>query len=193
MDLIWIILFLFALSASILIYNWYNNTVYVRSTIDNEYYLVRKYPDKQLASNMLAQIKQNIYKLCNYLYAHRESKYKKYKSNIIALTTNIQNAVIEESNEHSLYTSYTIDKGKNLVFCLRSKTTKQIYDLNLLMYVVLHEISHIACPDFGHSKLFIDIFAFMVKVAMDIGLYKKIDFDNQPSEYCGLVIRNSVI
>ena len=37
----------------------YSDLEYVKSTIDNEMYLVRNRPDKQKASNILAKIKKN--------------------------------------------------------------------------------------------------------------------------------------
>ena len=61
------------------------------------------------------------------------------------------------------------------------------------MYVTLHEIAHIACPEYGHTPLFNKIFAFFTETASDIGLYKKISFETSPREYCGLTISNSII
>ena len=61
------------------------------------------------------------------------------------------------------------------------------------MYVALHEIAHIACPEYGHTDLFKKIFAFFVLVAMNIGIYKKIDFNYDPVDYCGLTITESII
>jgi len=81
-----------------------------------------------------------------------------------------------------------------LVFCLRSKNNKmKLHDINLMMYVVLHEISHIACPEYGHTDLFKKIFSFLTNVAINIGIYKRIDFKINPSEYCGLTITNSIV
>ena len=43
------------------------NMTYVKSDIDNNYYLVRDLPDKNIAVNMLAYNKQKIIKLINQL------------------------------------------------------------------------------------------------------------------------------
>ena len=56
------------------------------------------------------------------------------------------------------------------------------------MYVALHELSHIACPEIGHPPLFRDVFAFLTKNAKEMGLYEEIDFNINPHEYCGLII-----
>ena len=80
------------------------------------------------------------------------------------------------------------------MFCLRSKKHKDIlHDFNLVMYVALHELSHVACPSYGHGDEFKKVFAFIATVAVDIGIYKKIEFNFKPEEYCGLTITDSII
>ena len=61
------------------------------------------------------------------------------------------------------------------------------------MYVTLHEMAHVACPEFGHTPLFKNIFLFFTQVAIDLNLYRKIPFDEDPREYCGLTISDSII
>ena len=61
------------------------------------------------------------------------------------------------------------------------------------MYVALHEISHLACKEIGHTQLFKDIFEFIVIQAIEINLYKKIDFEENPTEYCGMTLTSSII
>ena len=63
-----------------------------------------------------------------------------------------------------------------------------------MMYVVLHEISHVACPIYdNHGPLFKEIFAFITNIAIKINIYKKIDFMQNPEEYCGLTITDSIV
>jgi hypothetical protein len=195
MRLRWILIFLLVLVIAIIYINYQNQDVtYVKSDIDSEYYLVRDLDDKQQASNMLAKIKGNIMYLTNYLYKYRDSKYTEYQQYIVQLHSRIKNVVVLESSEDSVYTSYSVNKGEQIVFCLRSRKIKnQLHKLNLLMYVVLHEISHVACPEYGHTPLFKRIFAFITEVAILIGLYNKIDFSHDPMEYCGLIITDSIV
>jgi hypothetical protein len=61
------------------------------------------------------------------------------------------------------------------------------------MYVALHEISHVACPEVGHTELFKKIFHFITKIAINMGIYKKIDFAKNPVEYCGLTVSESIV
>ncbi len=54
-------------------------------------------------------------------------------------------------------------------------------------------MGHVACPEFGHTDLFKDIFAFLATEAVKIGIYTKIDFKQDNKEYCGLTITDSII
>jgi len=165
---------------------------YVVSNIDNEKYLVRELPDMQLAADMLARIKSDMITLSKYLSENKE-KYKENLTYIDQLAQNIKPIVYSESSQDSMYTSYSVNKGEQIVFCLRSKTTAELHDYNLVMYVALHEISHVACPSYGHGDEFKKVFAFITQVAVSMNLYTKIDFANSPVMYCGISIADSII
>lgn len=166
----------------------------VRSDIDSKFYIVRDEETKQRASNMLGRIRKNILTLTNYLVQNRDSKYKHMAPYIDQLSSRIKSVKISESDGSSKYTSYSVNKGEELVFCLRSKKGINImHELNLVMYVALHEIAHIACPEFGHTPLFKKIFTFFTKISAKIGVYKIIPFGYDSREYCGLIISDSVV
>ncbi len=176
-----------------LIKSRHTNLKYVRSDIDEEMYLVRDLEDKQKAANMLARIKKNIFYLKDYMMNNLE-EYKEMEPYIRQLDRKIKGTVFSESSEDSMYTSYSVNKGEKIVFCLRSKNNKdKIHKLNLVMYVTLHEMAHVACPEYGHTPLFKKIFAFFVTTADKIGIYKRIPFDENPKEYCGLTISDSIV
>lgn len=172
----------------------HSDLAYVKADVDNEYYLVRDLSDRQQASNLLARLKQRIETLTRYLSERRDTEYAKFAPYIRQLEDRIKNVVVLESSEDSVYTSYSVNKGEQIVFCLRSREIKnQLHKLNLLMYVVLHEMAHVACPEYGHTPLFKEIFTFLATVAVSIHLYERIDFARDPTEYCGLTISDSVI
>jgi len=169
--------------------------VSVKSDVDNDVYVVRDLPDKQTAANMLAKIKQNIFYISNYLFEHIKN-YPEYKQYISQLHSRIQNCIIMESSENSIYTSYSVNKGEQIVFCIRSRDKdhkRQLHSLNLMMYVALHEMSHVACPENGHTELFRKIFEFIATTGVELGKYKRIPFAEQPVECCGLIIKASII
>ena len=169
------------------------NLKYVKSDIDDKEYLVRDLPDKQQAANMLARIRINIMKIDDYLINNID-KYPEMADYIRQLHQKIKYTEYSESTEDSTYTSYSVNKGEQIVFCLRSKSNpNKMHDINLVMYVALHEISHVACPEYGHGDLFKKIFGFITQVAIEQGFYHRIAFDKDPTEYCGLVISDSII
>ena len=171
----------------------YHDMVYVKSDIDSAYYLVRDVNDKQHASNMLARIKQNIVRITKYVKENRD-KYPEMKQYIDQLDMRIKNAIIQENSKNSKYTSYSVNKGEQIVFCLRTITDSgELHDINLLMYVVLHEMAHVGCPEIGHTPLFIEIFKFLCHRSIQLKLYKKIHFNTNPAQYCGMEIADSVI
>jgi predicted metal-dependent hydrolase len=167
---------------------------YVKSRVNNVEYLVRDTSDKQEAADRLGLIEVNIKKFIDYVYSNKDNEdYVKNKEYIEQLHNRIKNVVISESSADSSYTSYSVNKGEQLVFCLRSKYTNSLHDLNLLMYVVLHELSHVGCPEYGHGPLFKKIFAFFAECGIKCDVYKKIEFNKYPKEYCGLMISESII
>lgn len=180
-------------------YGWHAGMVYVKSDIDGKSYLVRNNNDKMKAANILATVRNNIFAVTNYMnngLLNPDERYKKNKPYITQLNEKIQNVVIRESSDNSVYTSYTVNKGETIVFCIRSKLisrANELHDLNLIMYVALHEISHVACPEYNHTPLFKEIFKFICEEAIKMGIYKKIDFDTEPKEYCGMNITDSVV
>ena len=173
-----------------------NKMIYLKSNIDKQEYLVRDLPDAQKAANMLAKIKQNTMKLVEYLNKTKnddKNNVDEFSKYIDQLTTRIKTTIFSENSGDNDYTSYSVSKGEELVFCLRSKHKDKMHELNLLMYVVLHEISHIACPVYGHGPLFKKIFAYFTKEAIEIGIYTQIPFESEPKEYCGIMITDSII
>ncbi len=182
------------------------NMTYARSDVDNQLYMVRNCKDKQKACNLLAKLKQHIYQISDHIYLKctqgetaKTKRYIEFKPYAEQLHEKIQDIIIKESPENSVYTSYSVNKGEQIVFCIRSKTiasavsSNNIHDINLIMYVALHEISHVACPEYDHTPLFKRIFHFICEEAIDLGMYQKIDFKSSPREYCGMTISESII
>lgn len=176
-------------------YKYYKIATYVKSHVDNKYYLVRRLDDQQIAADILATIRKNITQVAEEAKRRFDkSDNTTYQNYINVLVNRIKNIrIIENINNHE-YTSYSVEKGEELVFCLRSRNNiDHLHDINILMYVVLHEIAHIACPEYGHTPLFKQIFTELTKIAIDINIYKKIDFKTYPEEYCGMQITDSVV
>jgi hypothetical protein len=169
--------------------NHYAEVTYVKANFDGQHYLVRRLPDKQKAAEMLARLAADIEKLIKHLLA-------KYPDNpdVKRLYENFDKKNISESSPDSGYTSYTVDKGKRIVLCLRQKDGNNTFvDYNTVLYPCIHEISHAATTDIGHTPHFWELFRFILKEAIEIGIYKYVDYAKHPVPFCGIKITSSVI
>jgi hypothetical protein len=128
---------------------------------NNVKFMVYNDKNKVESANLLATLVDRMYKLRNNLINNKK-KYQEYEQYIDLLEKNFNNerTYIYENIPDSDLTSYTINKGEELSICLKSKTTGNFHDINLLMYVAIHEMAHMACPEIGHDDLFKKIFLF---------------------------------
>jgi hypothetical protein len=76
--------------------------------------------------------------------------------------------------------------------CLRQRDDKeQLVDENVILFVALHEISHVGTVSVGHTQEFWNNFAWLLKEAEHLEIYKYTDFASHPVEYCGVQITDS--
>ena len=173
-----------------------NNIFYTKS----EYgvYTIIKDADKKDKLNLLTLIIQNMYKLKEHL-VNNINKLQDYKEYIKLLDINFNKdrTYIYETDitkkENKNITSFSVNKGEELSICLKSKETEKLHDINILMYVVIHEMAHFACPEIGHGDLFQKIFKKFLEEAINIGIYKYEDYSKTPQEYCGIILNTSII
>ena len=171
------------------IYDDSSHTDLVKETskIDGKTYLVRNLPDKQKAADLIANTKQKLIKLADYL----EEKYPN-DPRVERLIINFKPEKIMESTPDSKYTSYSVNKGEKVVLCLRSRNSKEeLVEDNVLMFVALHELSHICTKSIGHTDEFWNNFKWLLQKSIDINIYIKQDFQKKPQEYCGTTITDS--
>jgi predicted metal-dependent hydrolase len=170
-----------------------NNLVYIEGQ-NGLKFLINEDTDKQNKIKLLSKIIENMYKLKNYM-VYNINKFPEYKEYINQLNENFteKRTTIYETDPTSDLTSFSVNKGEELSICLKSKKTGELHDINLLMYVVIHEMAHFACPDVGHGLLFKKIFKKFIEEAININLYKKVDYSEHPVEYCGMTLSSSII
>lgn len=160
---------------------------YVKSDVDGREYQVQSLPDKEGAADLLAGIRKHLMTLV----AHLEKMYPE-DERTIQIKNKFSPDRISEGVENSKYTSYSINKGEKIVFCLRHKdSTKKLMDLNTMIFVALHELAHVASKDVGHTDTFWANFRWLLEEAIQIGVYKEQDFKSKPQPYCGIVITDS--
>lgn len=165
--------------------NKHKDMEYVKSSVDNKEYLVRKLSDKQEAADILAETRLRLVKLCDYLK-------EKYPNDKRAQRCYVNNTTIVESQPKSKFTSFSVNKGEKIVFCIRSRNSdEKLVNLNLLMFVALHELAHVVTKSVGHTEEFWDNFKWILIQAVKIKIYKPHDFQKKPEEYCGTQITDS--
>ena len=184
------------------------DVVYVKSNVDNKEYLVRNLKDKQNAADLLARVRGKLTKLVRYLKSNdikylSESLPESLKKNIEKSTVNLKADIdrlennfhednLSESTPDHKYTSYSVNKGEKIVFCMRKKNQKETLESeNIMMFVALHELSHVMTKSVGHTPEFWDNFRFLLKIAIKLKLYQNVDFNREPHEYCGTQITDT--
>lgn len=75
--------------------------------------------------------------------------------------------------------SYTVNKER-IYLCIRDRNG-DYYSHDILMYVLLHEIAHMLCPEIGHTPKFKEIFDSLISHATQCGIYTPTEI---PSDYC---------
>lgn len=181
----------------------YSESLYIESSVDNNSYLIRRGKNKtkeylEESANMLAEINSRVLKLVDHLYRKYDGDETKIYF-IKKLKENYNSNILSEAAIDKRYTTYTIDK-KDMHICLRTRDDhEKIYDINLLMYVILHELAHLCnydkygTPIQGHGIEFKNIFRLLVKEGINIGIYKYENYVASPKNYCGMIISSTIV
>ena len=167
------------------------DVTYVQSTVDGKEYLVRNLEDKQEAADVLARLRQKLTTTCEYMERKYTSGHKRYVD-VSRMCRRFNGENIMESSDNNNYTSYSVNKGEEIVFCIRSRDGRDaLEDENMLTFVALHELAHIMTISVGHTEEFWNNFKFILTDAIEINIYQEIDFKHSPRSYCGTMITNS--
>ena len=116
----------------------------------------------------------------------------KLKDDIARLVSNFNPDAFSETTPDAKYTSYSVNKGEKIVFCLRDKKDgENLVKENIMTFVAIHELGHLMTKSIGHEPEFWNSFKLLLKIAIDNGLYKNIDFNSTPKDYCGIKITDT--
>lgn len=108
---------------------------------------------------------------------------------VILLTKRWNGRLSETSLKDASEAAYTQNK-KNISICVRNKQGR-VEDLNTAMFVLLHEMTHLASDCKDHPKEFWDNNKFFLFLADSSGLYTYQDFGAHSETYCGHKLNNS--
>jgi hypothetical protein len=171
----------------------------VKSNINEVHYRVVNKPDKQEASDAVAQLDQFAKDFIKnmklrYSSAGRDPLGYELVANLVKRYKG--GSSISENTPNNSDTSYTLNKGDYIVLCLREKKAPyRLHDIETLKFVFLHELAHVAMTitDSDHSINFWRQFKFLLEEARDQGLYVPIDYKKSPTPYCGTEIKYNPI
>jgi len=114
------------------------------------------------------------------------------REDIERLKKNFNPDAFSETTPDAKYTSYSVNKGEKIVFCLRDKKEgEKLVKENIMTFVSIHELAHLMTKSIGHEPDFWANFKLLLKVSIDNGLYKNIDFNSTPKPYCGINITDT--
>ena len=189
-DILGYIMILFII---IIVYKIYNESdifqlTCVMSTVDGEKYCVRERKNIQNASDLLAKTTKKMKELVEHLKNTQQDK-----ESVKRLIKRFNPNKIVETLPTSEYTAYSENKGQKLAFCLNkeNENNNNLIDENTLMFVALHEMSHIASKSIGHNDEFWNNFKFLIIEAKNAGLYNPVDYKKTNTSYCGMEITDN--
>jgi len=184
-----IIIIIVTIIGAYYIYNYYANygLISVKSNIDNNDYIVQIKDDSLEAANLIARIREKLI----ILMEHLKKSYGKEDKRVKLLIKNFRSDRLKEGVSTPGYTSYSVNKGEQIILCLRNND--KLVDINTLFFVVLHEFAHLATESIGHTEEFWDNFRWILEESINIGLYIKQEFKIKNVEYCGMTITSSPI
>jgi len=162
---------------------------YVVSKRDQRKYLVRNMRDKEEAAELLSLIREKLLELIYYL----KEKYPQ-DPRVIRLHEKFDPEQLSESATNSGYTSYSVNKGEKLVFCIRHRNEQEnLIDVNTMIFVAIHELAHIMTQSVGHTREFWENMKFLLVNAManDLKIYQYQPYHKQPQSYCGTIISDT--
>ena len=159
------------------------------SDVNGKKYCVRERNKLKEASDLLASTTENMKKLVAYL----DQTYNT-RPEVQRLVKNFNPIKIKEILPTSEFTAYSENKGEKIAFCLSKKSKddlNSLIDANTLMFVALHEMSHLSTQSIGHTDEFWSNFKFLLQEASTINIYVPIDYKRDNQQYCGMDIKDN--
>lgn len=148
-------------------------------------------PNKEKAVEIMSVIRGNLMKLHEY---YKTTPNVSSDPAVARFVARFSSDVFVENDMASPDTSYSENKGQKIVVCLRDKTRAPEYpliDQNTIMFVMLHEMSHLMTETIGHTQEFWTNFKRILHDAVQLGIYQPVNYAQRPTPYCGMTITDT--
>lgn len=163
---------------SFYIYNGFNKKTIIINK--EEFRVYRRYKNNKEAAELLNRSNRNIIRFIEYLKTQPDFKFASDN-----LKYRYDPGHFEEGKK-----SFTVNKGRKISLCLRNDAG-ELYSDNTIMFVLLHEITHVALNVYNHNEEFWNTFGRILREAHKIGIYNPVDYSQNPEKYCGIMIRHN--
>jgi hypothetical protein len=150
---------------------------------DGRKYLVRNTDNKQDTAEGLARLNA---KVLTFIYNLEEQakNEKEYIPMVTRLRQRYRPDKVSEGIVDQRFTSYTVNKGEEMVLCMRTRDGRdEMYDDNILFYVTLHELAHIGSLTEHHNDEFHKNFRYLLRKAGEMNMFRKVV---EQFHYCGI-------
>lgn len=148
---------------------------------DGRAYTVRPSVDPEKSAAALARINARISILIHRLRLECEPTRREM---VERMATRYNTEALSEGVIAAGVSSYTVNKGEQLVYCLRTRDKRDLlYSDNKLMHVAIHELAHIASVTTGHEHEFKMNLHYLERKAAEMKLIQPIMGE---WEYCGV-------
>jgi hypothetical protein len=143
---------------------------------DGRFYNVNKGKQKEKKAELLAEMRGKLMSLIKFCINEDFDKAKRLKN---------WSGIIEEAiPDYQKHAGYSVNKGERIGVCV-TNDDDELENKNTIFFILMHELAHIMCKTYDHSDEFWQAFEFIIKVAIDHGLYTYENFDKNPIKFCG--------
>lgn len=155
---------------------WPRRMIAVKSTLTGKTYVVKNQEGAQDVADRLATMELKIRD-----FLHRADKYAPGDPRLANIHAR-WNGTLQETVDD---TDVAFSVGKDAIsVCVRS-LDGTLESENTCMFVLLHELAHVATNGYGHHPEFWANMRFLLEVAEMTGSYRYEDFDSTEVTYCG--------
>ena len=156
---------------------------------DGKTYCVRDRKKLQQSAELMAKVTNNMSNMVEYMRQNHPNDERTQR-----LVDGFNPNSISETLPTSKLTAYSENKGEKIALCLNKNKKKgedELIDINTLTFVALHELSHIMTKSIGHKQEFWENFKFTLENAKTAQIYNPVDYNKNPSEYCGMTLSDN--
>mgnify|MGYP006093813255 CR=1 FL=1 len=190
-------IFFTTLFTILILVNYYNKNkdLIILKGSDNRKYRLLDLEGKEECLNILVKLNNNVLKLISLLKEEiKTDKIEEIDINEIkTLIKNYNPYSLNENLENRSLTAYSLNKGEEICLCLREPHNELIIikDINTLMFVLIHELSHLMTTEYGHTDKFWKNMTYLLKKSNEVNIYDLIDYKKYPVKYCGVNINQT--